>query len=258
MSTAAVTTVTTVTVHAGRNLRGWSRTPGILVQSIGMPVGMLVVITFMFGNAIEMATGQPAIQGLVPLMMSTGPMFAGASSAAGLVTERQEGLLQRFRTLPGPVAAPLVGRVLAETLRGTVAAALILAVGFAMGYRMGTSTVAGAVPGILGILGLVALVALAFSSMLTWVGMIAKTPEATVAALPVMMSLLFFNTGFMPADGFPGYMRGFVEANPLSAAVQAMNACAGHGGSVVPALLWLGGITVLGIVLLAVAARRPR
>lgn len=248
--------MSTVLVHAGRNLRGWSRTPSILANSLFMPVGMLLIITFMFGNAIEMATGRDAVQGLVPLIMCTGPMFAGTSSAAGLVTERSHGLLTRFRTLPGPVSSPVIGRILAETLRGTAGAVLILVLGFLIGFRMDVDSIARGVLGILGIMALAALVSLAFSSVLTWVGMIAKTPEATVAALPVMMILMFFNTGFMPSDGFPSYMRGAVDASPLSAVVEAMNVCAGYGGSVWPALLWLGGAVVVGLSLVTVTTRR--
>lgn len=240
----------TVLLHSGRTLRGWSRTPTILAQALGMPVAMLLIIVFMFGNTIETATDRDALRGLVPLMMTTGPMFAGTASAAGLVTERQTGLLTRFRTLPGPVSAPLSGRILAETLRGTVGAVLILIVGFLLGYRVDGPL------GVLGILGLAALLSLAMSSLLTWVGMTVSTPEATVAALPVLMILLFANTGFMPVDGFPSYMHGIVRVNPLSRAVEAMDTCAGNGGSVVPALLWFAVMTVIGLALVALVSRR--
>lgn len=252
---ASASVIGAIALHAGRTLRGWSRTPAILVQSLGMPVAMLLIIAFMFGNAVEMATGRPAVQGLVPLMICTGPMFAGATSAAGLVTERQEGLFTRFRTLPGVAVSPLVGRVLAEVARGTVGAALILVTGLFMGYRLEGPL---AVPGIL---ALAALVSLAFSCFLTWVGMVARTPEATVAALPVMMIMMFCNGGFMPVDGFPSYMQGIVRVNPLSTVVEAMNVCAGTAGagsSVVPALLWLVGAAAVGTLLLAATAPRHR
>lgn len=244
------TVTNTVLIHTGRTLRGWTCTPAILVQALAMPLGMLLVTVFMFGNAIEMATDRDSVEGLVPLMMTTGPMFAGTASAAGLVTERQTGLLTRFRTLPGPTAAPLVGRILAETLRGAFGAALILVVGFLLGYRV------SGLWGVVGILALAALLSLALSSLLTWVGMVASTPEATVAALPVMMILMFCNTGFMPVEGFPSYMHTVVRINPLSAVVEAMDTCAGNGGSVVPALLWLGGMVVIGLTLVTLRARR--
>lgn len=252
---ASASFTSAVSLHAGRTLRGWSRTPAILAQSMGMPVAMLLIITFMFGNAIEMATDRPAVQGLVPLMICTGPMFAGATSAAGLVTERQDGLFTRFRTLPGVTVSPLIGRVLAEVVRGTAGAVLILVTGLLMGYRLENPL------GILGILGIAVLVSLAFSCFLTWVGMVARTPEATVAALPVMMIMMFCNSGFMPVDGFPSYMQGVVRINPLSTVVEAMNVCAGTGGagdSVVPALLWLVGAAAVGTLLLAATAHRHR
>ncbi|MGP9722738.1 ABC transporter permease [Corynebacterium sp. AOP40-9SA-29] len=242
-----------VALHAGRTLRGWSRTPAILAQALGMPVAMLLIITFMFGTAIEMATDRAAVQGLVPLMICTGPMFAGTTSAAGLVTERQDGLFTRFRTLPGARVSPLVGRVAAEVVRGTVGAVLVLMTGLFLGYRV------DGLPGVLGILALSALVALAISCLLTWVGMVARTPEATVAALPVMMIMMFCNSGFMPVEGFPSYMQGVVQVNPLSAVVEAMDVCAGTAaadGSVVPAVLWLLGAIAVGALLLTSAARR--
>ncbi|HIW90521.1 MAG TPA: ABC transporter permease [Candidatus Corynebacterium avicola] len=251
-----MSTSSTVFVYAGRNIRGWSRTPSILVNSLIMPIGMLLTTVFMFGNAIEMATGSAPVQGLTPLMICTGPMFAGIASASGLVTERTTGIFTRFRTFPGPVNAPIIGRIAAETARGTVGAVLILAVGFLIGYRLDVDSVAAGVLSVVGIIAVAALVSLAFSSMLTWVGLVMRTPEATVAAMPVMMILLFMNEGFMPAEGFPSALRSLVELNPLSAAVEAMNACAGHGGSVWPALVWLVGVTVVGLTLVTVQTRR--
>lgn len=251
-----MSTSTNVLTYAGRNIRAWSRTPSILANSLFMPIGMLLIITFMFGNAIEMATGDEAVRGLVPLMLCTGPMFAGVASASGLATERTTGIFTRIRTFPGPVSAPIVGRIAAETARGTVGAVLILAVGFLIGYRLDADSVGAGVLGVLGVIALAALGSLAFSSVLTWVGLVVRTPEATVAAMPVMMILLFMNKGFMPAEGFPSALRGVVEYNPLSAAVEAMNACAGHGGSVWPALVWLGGVTLVGLTLVTAATRR--
>lgn len=250
MSTVTESVVSPVLLHAGRVLRGWSRTPAIVVQSLGMPLMMLLVVIFMFGNIIETATGHRAIQGLVPLMMTTGPMFAGAASAAGLVTERKTGLLVRFRTLPGSSVAPLAGRILAEALRGMTGVVLVLAVGFLLGYRVADPM------GIVGILGIALLMCIAFSSLLTWVGMVAATPEATVAVLPVMMVLMFCNTGFMPVEGFPSWLHGVVRLNPLSRTVEAMDACAGNGGAVVPALLWLVAVAVVGMVMIGLVSRR--
>jgi ABC-2 type transport system permease protein len=177
-------------------------------------------------------------------------MFAGAASAAGLVTERKTGLLVRFRTLPGSAVAPLAGRILAEALRGMTGVVLVLAVGFLLGYRVADPV------GIVGILGIALLMCIAFSSLLTWVGMVAATPEATVAVLPVMMVLMFCNTGFMPVEGFPSWLHGVVRLNPLSRTVEAMDACAGNGGAVVPALLWLVAVTVVGLVMIGLVSRR--
>jgi ABC-2 type transport system permease protein len=250
MSTAVSSVVSPVLLHAGRVLRGWTRTPAIITQSLGMPLMMLLVLVFMFRDIIETATGQSAIQGLVPLMMTTGPMFAGAASAAGLVTERKTGLLVRFRTLPGATVAPLAGRVLAESLRGMTGVVILLAVGFLLGYRVGNPL------GIVGILAVALLMCVAVSSPLTWVGMVAATPEATVAALPVMMILMFCNVGFMPVEGFPSWMHGFVRLNPLSRTVEAMDACAGNGGAVLPAVLWLVGMAIVGGILISLASRR--
>lgn len=243
--------IVVVGLHAGRTLLGWIRTPAILASAVGMPVVMLVIMLVMFGKSIEAATGASLLDGLVPLMICTGPMFAGVSSAAALVTERASGLLTRFRTLPGRRAAPMIGRIVAEVVRGVVGGVLVLATGFALGYRVSTGIV-----GVLGMLGFAALVSLAFGALMTWVGSIARTPESTVAAGPLLMIVMFFNNGFMPAAGFPVYLRPIVEVSPLSAVITGMNAVATGEGSVLPGIAWLTGITLVAVTLLATALRR--
>jgi ABC-2 type transport system permease protein len=67
---------------------------------------------------------------------------------------------------------------------------------------------------------------------------------------------MFCNTGFMPVEGFPSWLHGVVRLNPLSRTVEAMDACAGNGGAVVPALLWLVAVTVVGLVMIGLVSRR--
>lgn len=241
-----------VLLHCGRTLRGWSRTPAVVANGFIMPIAMLLIVLLIFGRSIEAISPVEPIARLVPLMISAGVMFAAIASSVSLVVERGAGLHDRFATLPNPPLAPLLGRVCAEALRGVATGALVLLVGTALGFRAGPF-------GYLGILALALAFSFALGTFTTWLGSTIATPEGVMALTPLLMILMFFNTGFVPLDSFPDSLQPLVRVNPLSAVTEAMTALgAGDAtaGQLVGALGWCVGLVALGVALLARARAR--
>lgn len=246
------TWVVPVLLHCGRTLRGWTRTPAVVANGFVMPVVMLSIVLLIFGQTIEAISAVDPVNRLVPLMIASAVLFAGIASAVALVTERRSGLHERFSTLPNPRLAPLLGRVCAEVVRALCSAVVVLALGVGLGFR---STPVGFVL----ILVLTACFALAIGTFITWIGMTASSPESVMAVTPLLMIMLFLNTGFVPLEGFPEAIRPVVAVNPLSAVAEAMIAAAdGDLGprALAGAAAWCLGLTALGAVLLA-RTRRP-
>ncbi|WP_375002940.1 ABC transporter permease [Aeromicrobium sp. CTD01-1L150] len=241
-------TLTPAWLHGRRILTGWTRTPAVLANAFVMPVLMLLIVLLIFGRAIETISPDPPITRLVPLMVCSGVMFAALSTATALVTERDDGLLDRFATLPNPPLAPLLGRVGAEVVRSCLSAVLVLIVGTVLGFR--------AAPwAYLVIVALAALLALGIGCMTTWIGLRAKSPEAVIALAPLMMLLMFFNSGFVPREGFPGPVQPLVRLNPLTAYTETMASSGSAVGHLVAAGVWAVLLTTVGTLLLARARR---
>lgn len=242
----------TIWLHCGRTLRGWSRTPAVIANGFAMPILMLLIVLLIFGRSIETVSPVDPIARLVPLMVCAGVMFAAIASSVALVIERETGLLERFATLPNPSLAPLLGRVLAEVVRGATSAVLVLIVGTALGFRSGPI-------GYLVIVLLAAAFAFALGTVMAWIGLTAKSPDSVMALTPLLMVLMFFNSGFVPLDAFPDLVQPFVRVNPLSVVSEAMTgfgASDGSLGELAAAVGWCLGLSVLGSWLLARALRR--
>lgn len=74
---------------------------------------------------------------------------------------------------------------------------------------------------------------------------------------PVLM-LFLLSTGFVPVEGFPGWLQPVVRANPLSAAVETLIGLSAGGPILVPALQTAAWIAVLTGLLAPSAVRRYR
>lgn len=237
-------------LQAGRGLRRAARTPPVLVQTLFFPGLLLFVLLAVFGELVAGATDQDHVQGLVPLMVVTGAMFGGLGTGAALVTEREEGLLDRFRVMPVHRGSVLAGRVLAEVGRVLLASVVLVGLGHAAGFRFQAG-----VPSAVGFFVVVAAVAVAFAWVVMAVAIRARTPEAVVALTPLLLLLMFLNSGFVPREAFPGFLQPVVGLSPVSCAVQAMLGLSAGGPVLVPVLQTAGWLLALSVVFGVVAVR---
>lgn len=230
-------------LQAGRVLRRWSRLRPVLINSLVLPVVLLLVVWLVFGRLVETTTGRPSVFGFVPMMICAGALFGGLGTSASMVVERSSGLFARFRSMPVHRGGALGGRVLAEAVRAVVVAVVVMAVGHLIGFRLTQGVLAA-----LGILGVAALIGLGLGALFTFVGMVAPTPESTLALAPLSLLLMMLNSGFVPAERYPAFLEPVVVVAPLSVAVETIRALS-EGGPLFPALpatvAWFGGLSVV-------------
>ncbi|WP_216903151.1 ABC transporter permease [Nocardia alni] len=230
-------------VHAGRLLRRWRREPEIMVQSLVFPTALLLMYQLVLGRFLTASAGHASIDGFVPLVAVTATMFGAMATGTSLHAEAESGLLDRWQVLPGYRAVVPAGRLLAECGRTLCATVLLLAVGAALGLRWhrGIWCAICAV-------GVPTLLVVGFATM---VMALAVSPAGSkIVELCSILILLgmFFNSGFVPVDQYPGWLQPVVRYQPMSVAIDAMRGLVSGGPVALPLLytaVWSLGLTVV-------------
>ncbi|WP_308014412.1 ABC transporter permease [Nocardia coffeae] len=234
---------TQAVVHAQRLLRRWSRQPEVLIQSLVFPLALLLMYEVVFGKLFTLTSGHGSIYRFVPLVMVMGALLGAIATGGSLHKERETGLLWRWWVLPGSRAAVPMGGLLAECVRALVTGVLLLAAGVALGLRFHRGWFAAAAAVCVPELLLVGLATMAIGLAVTHIG-------KSMVELAGLLILLggFFNTGFVPAEQYPGPLQEIVRVQPMSTAVDAMRDLL-YGGPVMTPLLetaaWSLGFAVI-------------
>ncbi|MCG5432368.1 ABC transporter permease [Mycobacterium sp. MYCO198283] len=230
-------------LHAHRLLTGWRREPVVLVQSLLFPTFLLIVYTLVIGKSLQNLTGDSSSYGLAPMCAVAGALFGAIGTGAALPVERESGLLSRLWVLPVRRSSALLGRLVAEAVRALVGAVLITAVAVALGLRFSQGPAAALAFMLIPVLSVIG-----FAAVVVAMGVRAGGRNIIVGLSAVSFLLLFFNSGMVPIDVFPGWLRPVVRAQPMSPAIEAMRALADGGPTLVPVLQtlsWTAGLLVV-------------
>lgn len=219
------------------------RRPTELLDLSVQPVMFVLLFTFVFGGAIS-GSNRDYLQFLLPGIIVQNAVFATLGTAVGLNTDLGTGLFDRFRSLPVARFAPLAGRVVADLVRQLWSLAVVLAVGSLLGFRV---TAGGA-----GVLGVAALI-LGFTVLFSWVtvliGVLAPDAEKIqVYVFSLMMPLTFLSSVFVPASTMPGWLRVWVNVNPVTLLADATRGLLIGGEVLQPALgalAWAAGLCLV-------------
>jgi ABC-2 type transport system permease protein len=142
-------------------------------------------------------------------------------------------------------ASALTGRLLAEAARALAGAVAITAVGVALGLRFHQGWLAATA-----FVFIPVLMVIGFAAVIVAVGVRANGKNIITGLSMVAFLMLFFNTGMVPLDVFPGWLQPVVRAQPMSPAIETMRALADSGPTLWPLLqsvAWvLGLIAVFG------------
>ena len=192
------------------------------------------------GKSILNLTGDDSVYGLVPMCAVAGALFGAMGSGVALPHERESGLLSRMWVLPVHRASALTGRLLAEATRALVGAVVITAVGVAMGLRFHQSW-----PATAAFVFIPMLMVIGFATLVIALGVRSNGKNMITGLSTLCFLLLFFNSGMVPVDVFPGWLQPVVRAQPMSPAIEAMRALAEAGPTLWPvlqSLAWVVGL----------------
>jgi ABC-2 type transport system permease protein len=190
--------------------------PEQLIDVTGVPVIFTLMFTYLFGGALAGSTHQ-YLQFLLPGSLVMAVVLVTTYSGVTLNSDVTKGVFDRFRSLPIWQPAPVVGALLGDAGRYLLASTIVIALGLAMGYRPDGGAV--------GVLGAVALI-LGFAFGLSWVwtmlGLILRAPSAVNnVSLLVLFPLTLASNTFADPQTMPGWLRAFVDVNPVSHLVTA-------------------------------------
>lgn len=230
---------------AWRNLVTLRRMPQLLVFSTIQPVIFVLMFRYVFGGAIQIP-GVDYVNYLMPGIFAQTVTFGAIQTGIGLADDLNQGLIERFRSLPMARSAVLAGRTLADLVRNVFVVALMLLVGYLVGFRVETS--------VWGLLGGFAVILL-FGFSLTWIfaviGLSAPNAETAQAmSFPVLAPLVFVSSAFVSIATMPGWMQPFARYQPVSIAVDAVRSLMLGGqfhdpAKVAASLAWTAGIIVV-------------
>ncbi|MDZ5443540.1 ABC transporter permease [Micromonospora sp. 4G57] len=202
---------------ARRALLKIKHVPEQLADAIMIPILFTVMFTYLFGGAMAGSTRE-YLQFLLPGTMVFAVLLITVYAGVNLKTDITSGVIDRFRSMPIWRPALIVGGLISDAARNLLAAGLVVALGLAMGFRPDG--------GVIGVLLAIALV-LAFAFGLSWVwatlGLVLRTPSAISAvSFLVQFPLTFASNVFVDPQTMPGWLRTFVEVNPVSLLVDAV------------------------------------
>jgi ABC transporter DrrB family efflux protein len=238
---------------AGRNLRRLSRSPVTVVQSVLFPTILLVVLLVTFGRVIG-GTVEEYSQRLVPQLVLAGGAFGAAGTGIAVLNDRTNGMVERLRSLPIARPSFLVGTVTADAVRVAAASVVLVLVGHLPGFRFDQGALAAA-----GFLTLAVVFATVWAWLAVLMGLVVRSAEVVSSVMngPILM-LFFLSVGFVPVEGFPGFLQPLVRINPMSCAVNALIGLSSGGPVLVPVLQTLAWTVGLVALFATLAIRRYR
>lgn len=239
----ALSLATASLLQAERILVKWSKDPVTLLQSLLFPALMVLLFWLVLDRSVSEHSGTSNVFGMVPMVALVGAMSGSSISGLGLQWERKTGLLSKMWTLPVHRASAMTGRLLAEAVRIVVTVSAVLLVGTIVGFRIHTG-----VPGYLAVIGVAVLFGLSFSMVVTALAL--RNAESRVVEWTAVGTNLamFFNTGFVPAESYPRWLRPVVEYQPMSCAIDTIRGLADAGSAGRPLVLtslWSAALLVM-------------
>jgi len=199
-----------------RGLLKVRRTPEQLFDVTLQPILFTLMFTYIFGGAIA-GDVQSYLPFFIPGILVQTVITTSVVTGVQLREDMDKGVFDRFRSLPIARIAPLAGALLADTIRYLIATTLTMVMGLIMGWRPDGGAVGVVAAGLLVIVS-----AWALSWIFAFFGVIARSASSVQGiSMIVLFPLTFASNAFVPADTLPGWLKSFVDVNPVSHLVTA-------------------------------------
>jgi ABC-2 type transport system permease protein len=231
---------------------GW-RTPEALIPTLFIPLFFLVVNV---GQAAKIFPGKTTGflhgQGYGAFQLPASLLLAGSFGTAALflVEEIEGGYFDKLRAAPIPRSSIVIGRLIAEGVKGVGIAVALLVLGLIFGITIAS-----------GVLGFVLLVLLTASWSVVYVGFLqlvalkTRSAAATNSAGLVFFPLLFLTPNFVPRDLLTRPMEIAATINPVTYVMEGLRSLVLVDLNWTDILQGFAVVVVAGVVMLALNVR---
>jgi oleandomycin transport system permease protein len=238
---------------AGRSIKKMVRHPEQFFDVTLQPVLFLVIFVYVLGGAIAGST-QDYLQFVLPGILIQTVLFSTVAIGVNLHTDIDEGVFDRFRSLPIPRSAPLIGATVAECLRYAITIAVTLIAGFVMGFRTSTSPLS-----VIAACLLVLFFAWCMCWIAIWLGMVVREAGSVQGiGFMALFPLTFGSSMFASADTMPGWLKVWVDINPVTHLTDAVRGLLTGGPVAQDAFIALGTSALILVVFAPLAVRAYR
>jgi ABC-2 type transport system permease protein len=203
--------------QTGYRLLSLSRNPRVLVFTLAFPVLLLVLFNAIFDKESNRLTPFEGEQ-VVTATYFTGGMIAYAimmatfsTLAIALTTQRETGMLKRYRGTPVPAWTFIAAQVASSIVMSVAMVVVLLAVA-ALGFDVGVAADRIPALAVYVLLGTAALSALGIA-----LTAVTTTAESAATIAPFAGVILSFISGvFIPVDQLPGFLVDIGRIFPLA------------------------------------------
>jgi ABC-2 type transport system permease protein len=235
-----------------RAVREVVRYPAATIPTLFIPLFFLAVNIGQVSKTFPSTTPFLRGQGYVAFQLPVSLMFAVATATSGLalVTEIELGYFDKLLVAPIARSSIIMGRLVADLVRGVATSALVLLAGLALGARVQT--------GVLGALVIVLLAALfgvAYAGFGILIALRTRNVQATQSSFLLFFPLLFLTPNFVPFDRLSPLMETLARINPISYVIVGVRSLVIDGWDAGKLTVAVLVIVALGIVLTGLSLR---
>ena len=206
-----------VALLTGRSLRSIPRVPERLLDVTIQPIIFILLFLYVFGSAIHV----PHISYkdyLFPGIIGQSLAFSVIGAGVATCNDMQEGVVDRFRSLPISRLSIITGQVMGQFCEALLGLAITIGFGLLLGWSPHFSTIHG-----IELLALMIFGVFAFTWTGILFGMIVRSPDAMQGmGFIVILPLTFLAGTFVPIAGLDAVPRAIAEWDPISALVAAV------------------------------------
>jgi ABC-type multidrug transport system permease subunit len=197
-----------------RSLRAIPRVPERLLDVTIQPIVFILLFLYVFGSAIHVH-GISYKDYLFPGIIAQSLAFGVIGSGVATSNDMNEGVIDRFRSMPVSRLSIITGQVLGQMCEQVLGIAITVGLGLALGWSPHL-TLAGAFE----LFGLMALGLFAFTWVGVLFGMIVRSPDAMQGVgFTAVLPLTFMAGVFVPIAGMELIPRTIAHWDPISALV---------------------------------------
>ena len=236
-----------------RALRESWRTPEALLPTLFIPLFFLVVNVGQAGRIFP-STSTPFLegQGYAAFQLPSSLLLAASfgSAALFLVEDIEGGYFDKLRVAPVSRTAIVLGRLVAEAVKGVVIATAIVLLALPLGVSVASGPV-----GFLLLVGLTAMWAVVYAGFMQLIALTTRSAAATNSGGLVFFPLLFLTPNFVPRELLTRPMEIAATLNPVTYVMEALRSL------ILEDLAWsrilpgFGVVAALGLLMLALNVR---